>query len=85
MKKITYTQINKLRKVRNNDLLTRMNQGESLTSFSSQNSWFPNRPTIEKDQDAMNKLYCDSKKSVDTGKSKPEKKKKSSLKGLRVV
>lgn len=57
MKKITFSQVRKLRAERNKDLIDRMNAGESLSSFSNANSWFPARPNVEKDQEAMAKLY----------------------------
>lgn len=57
MKKITFNQVRKLRAKRNQDLIDRMNAGESLSNFSNANSWFPARPIVEKDQDAMAKLY----------------------------
>ena len=41
----------------NREILKRMETGESLTSFDSQSSWFPPRPVIEKDQEAVRKLY----------------------------
>ena len=46
-----------LRNLRNGDLLRRMRNGESLTSFNSQSSWYPPRPLIEKDESAINRLY----------------------------
>lgn len=57
MKKITFNQVRKLRAERNKDLIDRMNAGESLSNYSNANSWFPARPIVEKDQDAMAKLY----------------------------
>lgn len=57
MKKITFNQVRKLRAKRNKELIERMNAGESLSNFSNTNSWFPDRPSVEKDQVAMAKLY----------------------------
>lgn len=41
----------------NRDLIRRMRNGEPLTSFDSHASWFPPRPTIEKNQEALVQLY----------------------------
>lgn len=41
----------------NRELLKRMEAGESLSSFDSQSSWFPPRPVLEKDQEAVKRLY----------------------------
>ena len=57
MKKITEIRSRNLRKERNSELVRRMRNGEQLSSFSSTGSWFPPRPTIEKDKTAINKLY----------------------------
>jgi hypothetical protein len=38
-----------------------MKSGESLWTYDSKASWFPPRPIIEKDQDAINRLYQGSK------------------------
>jgi len=56
------------RKERNKDLIKRMKKGETLSSFSSESSWFPPRPTIQKDKKAMDKLY--NKKEPAENKSK---------------
>jgi hypothetical protein len=47
----------KQRRDHNKELLRRMNNGESLTTFSNASSWFPPRPVIEKDRKLMVKLY----------------------------
>lgn len=57
MKKITELRSRNLRQDRNSELVRRMRTGEQLSSFSSQSSWFPPRPMIEKDSDAIKKLY----------------------------
>lgn len=63
-----------LRKSRNADVLKRMKEGESLNSFDSNSSWFPPRPMVEKDPDAVKKLYGKGTKVLssqkDEGKSK---------------
>ena len=61
-----------LRKSRNQEILERMKQGDPLNSFDSMGSWFPPRPVIEKDKDAVKSLYG---KSVKVLKSKEEPKK----------
>ncbi|MGE0173558.1 MAG: hypothetical protein AB7T49_12245 [Oligoflexales bacterium] len=57
MKNISFDKVRTLRRVRNQDLLRKMKKGESLTSFNSLDSWYPPRPVIEKDRDAVKKLY----------------------------
>lgn len=57
MRKITEIRSKSLRKERNNELVRRMRGGEQLSSFNSFSSWFPPRPTIEKDSGALEKLY----------------------------
>jgi len=47
----------KLRQNRNQDLLRKMKSGESLSSFNSMMSWYPDRPPIEKDPELMKQLY----------------------------
>ena len=55
-----------LRTERNQELLRRMRNGDSLTAFDSSSSWFPPRPTIEKDKKEMARLYENQKvKKVD--------------------
>ena len=50
------------RKSRNEQLIRRMKSGEPLWSYDSKASWFPPRPMIEKDPEAIKRLY-DSKTS----------------------
>ncbi len=57
MKKVTELRSRNLRQDRNSELVRRMRNGDSLTSFNSQSSWFPPRPTIEKDPNAIHQLY----------------------------
>ena len=57
MKKVTELRSRNLRHDRNSELVRRMRTGEQLTSLNSQSSWFPPRPIIEKDSDAIHKLY----------------------------
>ena len=48
---------NDFRKQRNEQLLRRMKAGEALWSYDSKASWFPPRPIIEKDPQAIKRLY----------------------------
>lgn len=57
MKKIDLESRKKSRKEHNSDLIRRMRDNEPLKSFDSQASWFPPRPIIEKDKDAVTRLY----------------------------
>jgi hypothetical protein len=45
------------RREHNQDLLRRMRSGESLRTVDSRSSWFPPRPIIQKDQEAISRLY----------------------------
>ena len=47
------------RKRHNEQLIRRMKSGEPLWSYDSKASWFPPRPMIEKDPEAINRLYKD--------------------------
>jgi hypothetical protein len=49
--------LDQIRKERNLEILRKMKAGESLSSFDSHSSWFPNRPKIEKDPNAIKVLY----------------------------
>ena len=71
----------KIRKRHNEDLLKRMKAGESLTNYDAIDSWFPSRPLIKKDRDAMARLYNnpslgESKKLESTKSSKSANSKK---------
>ena len=46
-----------IRRQHNSELIRKMRNGESMTSFDSKASWFPPRPTIEKDKREMARLY----------------------------
>ena len=46
-----------LRTTHNRELIKRMQDGDSLSSFDSQSSWYPPRPILEKDKDAVSRLY----------------------------
>jgi hypothetical protein len=45
------------RALKNEDLIRRMREGESLTSFSIEASCFPKRPVIKKDKKLVEKLF----------------------------
>jgi hypothetical protein len=48
----------KRRELRNKQLADMVRSGKNIdTSFSSFSSWFPPRPLVEKDPEAMKKLY----------------------------
>ncbi|MBQ47544.1 MAG: hypothetical protein CMP10_08745 [Zetaproteobacteria bacterium] len=55
--KINLGQIKDLRAERNAEILQKMHDGEPLSSFSSAASWFPPRPIISKDGEAVKSLY----------------------------
>lgn len=57
MRTMTNEKSRGLRRERNAELLRRMNTGESLSSFNSFSSWYPPRPIIEKNDEAIEKLY----------------------------
>lgn len=48
---------NESRKRHNEQLIRRMKSGEPLWSYDSKASWFPPRPMIEKDPEAIKRLY----------------------------
>lgn len=56
------------RKRHNEQLIRRMKSGEPLWSYDSKASWFPPRPMIEKDPDAIKRLYDGSTTSDSTYK-----------------
>ncbi len=47
----------KLRSKHNSEILKKMQEGEDLTRYSTEASWFPVRPIIKKDGDAIRKLF----------------------------
>ena len=47
-----------MRKKHNKEIIQKMRDGDPLTNFDSMSSWFPPRPTIEKDKDLMDQLYA---------------------------
>lgn len=62
----------KLRQDRNQDVLRKMKAGESLSSFDSMRSWYPERPPIEKDQEMVKRLFGNQPKPNSTlGRKSP--------------
>ena len=59
MKRFLAKSMEQIRKQLNMDLVRRMRNGESLTTYDSKASWYPPRPIIEKDQEAIERLYSD--------------------------
>ena len=57
MKIISLNKSKNLRKSRNQEILWRMDNGESLTTYSSHESWFPPRAVVAKDSAAVRRLY----------------------------
>lgn len=53
------TLADKGRKSRNDDLIRRYRNGESLCAVDGKSTWFPPRPIIQKDAEAVRKLYGD--------------------------
>ena len=51
------------RKKHNEQLIRRMKAGEQLWSYDSKASWFPPRPMIEKDPEAIKRLYKETSKT----------------------
>jgi hypothetical protein len=64
MNQSTLKKLRDLRNQHNQDLIRRMRSGEPLTSFDSKSSWYPPRPTIEKDPKAIEKLYSGKEKKA---------------------
>ena len=73
MRTVSLSKITTLRRERNGHLIKRLQDGESLTSFSSESSWYPPRPTITKDPDAVKKLYGTDHVTEEMGVAKTKK------------
>ena len=52
----------KKRKAKNDEVLRKLKEGESLSLNAVRDSWFPPRPKTKKDKEAMAKLYNKEKK-----------------------
>ena len=70
MSKLLDFQSKRHREKHNEDILERMKSGESLQRYSAQDSWYPPRPVIKKDRNAISMIYkkCE---STDGFKNKP--------------
>ncbi|NRA66271.1 MAG: hypothetical protein HRU19_17425 [Pseudobacteriovorax sp.] len=64
MSKTSMSKQKVLRKERNSDVIRRMKNGDQLSSFNSYSSWFPPRPIISKDADAVKELYGPDSKPI---------------------
>ena len=51
------------RKERNRSLINRMKSGEDLSLYKSSDTWFPPRPVIQKNRDAIRRLYGETSSS----------------------
>lgn len=58
------------RKKRNQDIIRRMKRGDPLQGRSS-DTWFPPRPTIKKDKEAIKKLLGEDKEEEPKRPLKP--------------
>ncbi len=85
MKKVSEYKSRNLRRERNFDLVRRMRGGESLSSFNAYSSWYPPRPVIEKDSEALHRLYGDDVVPVNMVKSEQEATQKHSMRPLRLA
>jgi hypothetical protein len=47
----------KIRKQRNSELIKRMREGDPLRTHDATSSWYPPRPVISKDSEAVQKIY----------------------------
>lgn len=57
MKDALVKNVSQIRRQHNSELIRKMRNGESMTSFDSKASWFPPRPVIEKDKREMARVY----------------------------
>lgn len=56
MKLSQFERQKKIRKKHNKEIIAKMVRGDDLHAYSAEDSWYPERPVIEKDQKIMNKL-----------------------------
>ena len=85
MKKVTEYKSRNLRRERNSDLVRRMRSGESLSSFNAFSSWYPPRPVIEKDSDALHRLYGEEAVPLNRVKSEQENSLKHGMRPVRLA
>jgi hypothetical protein len=58
------------REQRNKELIKRMSDPEDcMTQFSKEQSWYPERPIIEKDESGMRKLYGEQLSKKNNGRT----------------
>ena len=57
MKFISAEQSKSVRKKHNDNVIKRMIEGDPLQTHDAFSSWYPPRPVIAKDHDAISKLY----------------------------
>ncbi len=88
MKDLSNKNPSQIRRSHNSELLRKMRNGESLTSFDSKASWFPPRPMIEKDKDAIMRLYdvdAPGHSDASNAGSRVEREKKPAREGFKVL
>lgn len=61
MKKLDFHALSN-REKHNREVLERMKTGDPLQRYSSEASWFPPRPIVKKDENALKLLYKEKKK-----------------------
>ena len=59
------------RKEKNDEILRKLKAGESLSLSQVRDSWFPPRPKIKKDTEAMRKLYKGDSDETDPDQEEP--------------
>lgn len=52
------------RRNKNKELVERMNRGEEISLVDKEATWWPKRPPLEKDKEAMKRLYGEEKEDV---------------------
>ncbi len=52
------------RQKHNLEIIQRMRSGDSLQRYSAQSSWYPPRPVVKKDSDAIQFLYGGKRESL---------------------
>ncbi len=69
MKLSQFERQEEIRKKHNKEIITRMIKGEDLHAYAPEDSWYPERPIIEKDQKIINNLKKDKNKKDDHAKT----------------
>jgi hypothetical protein len=74
MKKVFEFHPKSSREKHNQDIIERMKSGDTLQRYTAQSSWFPPRPVIKKDSQAIEILYGATPKEQNGDETKtPEK------------